>query len=113
MKQKLTEEVLVSYSANVIKNAGHHGQKVYQVIFHLLSCVISKMKEGKDIAIYTRNGVICNALWLTINSTMYYFSYDHILEVVTLKKGGKKGVLTHSFDNSSSLQDILKVFSTL
>lgn len=52
-------------------------------------------------------------IWFWVNGNRYAMLYNHSTEQIELKNRTHKGNVLHSFDNSTTYQEIINVFENV
>jgi hypothetical protein len=94
----------------VIDRAGHHANKVRQVVLTLIGGVVWR---GEAIEVKTFNGSMANVLWMTVNNHRYAFVYNHTIRSIEMRDRSLQGGVLHTFDNQTPLSDIFAMFDNL
>jgi hypothetical protein len=102
-RQLLQPQEIEQYLQGVEERAEHHANNVLGVIRTLAAAVFTKYP--KDVIAFTRNGNLCNVVWIQGKETKqwYKFTYNHANESIDLMQG--KNVI-ESFTNQTPFTSI-------
>ncbi|CAA0227573.1 hypothetical protein ACE1MK_10865 [Tenacibaculum maritimum] len=104
-------ETLQRYLNGVLDRADHHAGNVEGVSLALLGAIV--WKSDKEIEVREYNGSPANMIWFWVDGNRYAMSYNHSTEQIELKERTHKGGVLHSFDNTTSYQEIIEIFNNL
>lgn len=104
-------ETLQTYLNGVLGRANHHAGNVEGVSLALLGAVI--WRSTGEISVREYNGNPANMIWFFVGQNKYALTYNHSEETIELKDRTHTGKVLASFDNSSSYNDIIDVFTSL
>jgi len=104
-------ETLQQYLSGVLDRAEHHAGNVEGVSLALLGAII--WKSDGEIEVREYNGSPANMLWFWVGQNRYAMSYNHQTGQIELKERTHKGGVLHSFDNSTTYQEIIEIFRDL
>lgn len=104
-------ETLQRYLKGVLDRADHHAVNVEGVSLALLGAIV--WKSDRKIEVREYNGIPANMIWFWVDGSRYAMSYNHSTSQIDLKERTHKGGVLHSFDNSTSYKEIIKIFNTL
>ncbi|MGM9837762.1 MAG: hypothetical protein ACI30A_04645 [Paludibacteraceae bacterium] len=110
-KQVTNLSDIQDYFQGVMNRAEHHADNVNAIILALIGCVIWKSKGNFWVREYA--GAPANMLWMDVDNTTYCFRYNHVENVVELRKDSVKGNVIKTFDNQTSLADLKNCFEKL
>ena len=104
------------YLQGVMSRAMTQQPQVAGIALALASAVIWK-KDG-DILVWERDGRLVNVLQVQINGAEYTFAFrhampGHTIEKIEVKKGTTHGRVLRYFDNSNTVEDVLRFFESL
>jgi hypothetical protein len=105
-----TIDIIHEYINRVMEKSNHHAQNVDGIALSLMGAVVWK---SKDIKVREYNGKTGNILWFEVNGNRYAFRYEHTPQRIELLKDSLTGNLLHTFDNNSTLSQVINVFNTL
>jgi len=103
--------MLQKYLNGVLDRANHHAGNVEGVSLALLGAIV--WKSDREIQVREYNGNPANMIWFWVNGNRYTMSYNHSIEQIKLKERTHKGGVLHSFDNSTTFQEIIVIFNNL
>lgn len=113
MSQAVSDvDTLQRYIAGVVSRANHHAHNVNEIALALVGAIIWR-KDATEIKVMTRDGEMTNVLWVSIGGKRYAFSYNHGMGTVEMREGTLKGNVLASFNNATSIADLMKVFEKL
>jgi integron cassette protein len=101
---------LQAYLNGVLERATHHAQNVDGIALTLIGAIIWK-KDRLSIRVAEREGETKNVLWVSINDTRYAFTYDHNNAKIVVRHNSIQGHTVHSFDNATSLAEVIDAFN--
>ena len=104
-------DVLQEYICGVMSRAEHHADSVGEITLAIAGAVIWR-KDGA-IRVYERESQMKNAIWIQINGQRYALSYNHESEQIEVREGSLRGRILRSFDNSDTVGDVHRFFSSL
>lgn len=104
-------ETLQQYLSGVLDRAEHHAGDVEGVSLALLGAII--WKSDGEIKVREYNGSPANMLWFWVHGNKYAMSYNHQTGQIELKERTHKGSVLHSFDNSTTYQEVIEIFKEL
>jgi len=95
-----------------MSRAVHHAPQVKEVLLALAGAVVLFKDAESKIKVRTHSGKTANVLWVEIKQKEYALTYNHNDHSVDIKLG-LRGKTLASFDNKTSVQNILKIFENL
>jgi hypothetical protein len=103
---------LRTYIRGVMVKARGHAPNVAACFLTLVGAVLWARDEGTPIEVRQRNDRMANAVWAHIGGQRYFFSYHHDGHIMMYRDvmGGEH---LHTFDNTTSAQEILEIFESL
>ena len=104
-------ELLQGYFLGVLNRAKHHGGNVRGVALALLGAII--WKATGEIEVKEYDGSPANILWFWIGESRYAMTYSHENSHIVLRERSLRGTPLHAFDNSTTYEDILRIFGEL
>ena len=112
MPKPITDvDELQKYIRGVMGRAKHHAGNVDEIVLAIVGAVILH-KDG-DIEVFESQGQMKNVLWTHIDGQRYALSYKHELGQIEVRKNSTQGDVLGSFDNSNTVGDVRRVFSSL
>lgn len=102
-----------SYLTEVIRRAQHHAPEIEQIILALAGAVILKKDTGTAIEVGTYRGNTANLLWVIIHGHRYVFTYSHDGGQIIIRRDSTQGEEVNSFDNSTSMSRLIRIFNQL
>jgi hypothetical protein len=106
-------EILKDYINRVMVRADHHANEVEEIALALAGAIIWKKDAGKDIQVMQKEGDTKNVLWVSIGGERFAFSYNHTAKTIEMREGNMRGVVLHSFSNSTPLSKLHRIFAGL
>jgi hypothetical protein len=107
-------EKLREYVRGVLGAAQHHAGNVDEIILAIAGAIIARKD---DTPLQVRPGKtqeMGKAISFTSNrGNTYALSYNHATQQVDLKKNNSRGIVLHSFDNTTPLSVIASTFAAL
>ena len=103
---------LQKYIEGVMDRAEHHGRDVRDVVLTLVGAIIWK-KDPDPIKVMTHKGETKNVLWVRISGKRYALSYNHEDASIEIREGSTQGDALHSFDNTTSAEQVRQVIDAL
>lgn len=91
--------------------ADHHALMVNEIVLALIGGVIWRSTDDVQVKQYAGNPA--NILWMTIEDRRYCFAYKHESSEIEIRDGGIKGVVLHTFNNTTSIADVKDIFQNL
>ncbi|MDP4268605.1 MAG: hypothetical protein Q8909_00615 [Bacteroidota bacterium] len=104
-------DTLQKYLLGVLDRADHHAGNVEGVALALLGAIV--WKSDQEIEVREYNGRPANMIWFWVNGNKYVMSYNHSTEQIELKERTHRGGVLHSFDNSTSYDEIIDIFNRM
>lgn len=104
-------ERLQQYLNGVLDRADHHAGNVEGVSLALLGAIV--WKSDSEIVVREYKGSPANIIWFWVNENKYAMSYNHSTQQIELKEKTHNGEVLHSFDNSTTYQEIITIFNNL
>jgi hypothetical protein len=104
-------EILQTYLNGVMERSGHHAENVEGVSLALLGAVM--WKSTGEIEVKQYDGRPANILWFFVGENRYALVYNHVDQRIELRERVQGGTLIASFDNSSTYQQVIDIFSNL
>lgn len=109
-----TNSEIDAFITKVIGEANHHGANVNAIIKPLSDEVRRRLILTRDkVEVYERNGNLARTCWVTINARRYCFSYNYDTQNIELKDRSTQGAVRKTFNNNTTLADILAEVSKL
>ncbi|MEN2991510.1 hypothetical protein WG926_24575 [Tistrella sp. BH-R2-4] len=109
-----TDADIDAFIVRIIDDANHHGRTVNMIIQPLSDEVRKYLDLRYDtVYVYTREGNMGRACWVTIKGKRYAFSYNHTDQNITLRLKNMRGTVQFSFDNNSTAADIVREVANL
>lgn len=106
-----TLTLLNEYINGVMNRADHHAQNVNEIVLTLAGAVI--WRATQDVEVRTYNDETANILWLTVNGHRYALAYNHQTGNIEIRDRNQNGTVLATFNNSSTADDVKRVFSIL
>lgn len=107
-----TLNILHQYIVGVMERAEHHAPNVDEISLALIGAVVWKITDA-DVQVKEYSGSPANILWMDINNKRYVLAYNHEDEAVELRNSIIKGDVIASFDNSTPIAEIKRIFNSL
>ena len=108
-----TVDRLQQYLLGVSERASHHAPNVEHVILTLAGAIVLYKDQRTNLEARTYQGSLTNVIYAIINGTRYVFTYEHQQQLVEIRHGSIRGTPVGSFTNTTTLQQIIQIFSTL
>lgn len=89
----------------------HHAGNVEGVTLALLGAVV--WRATGEIEVREYNGNPANMLWFFVGENRHSLLYNHTTEQIELRERTKNGALISTFDNTTSYQEVIRVFRGL
>lgn len=104
-------DLLQTYLNGVMHRSEHHAGSVEGVSLALLGAVM--WRATGEIEVREYNGSPANMLWFFVGKNRHSLLYNHSTEQIELRERTKNGELISTFDNTTSYQEIIRVFREL
>jgi hypothetical protein len=108
-----TVDRLQRYLLGVSERASHHAPNVGQVILAMAGAIVLYKDPGTHLEARTYRGSPSNVVYARINNTRYALSYDHEHQSVVIRQNSVRGTSVGSFTNTTTPQQVIRVFSGL
>ncbi|OWP79045.1 hypothetical protein [Flavobacterium oreochromis] len=102
---------LQNYLNGVMNRADHHAKEVEGVSLALLGAII--WRADGEILVREYNGNPANMIWFHIQNNKYVMTYNHNNQTIELKERTHTGTVITSFNNSTTYEEIIRIFSNL
>lgn len=106
-------EDLRAYISGVMDRADHHADQVNEIALALTGAILWRKEDSEPIKVMAQHGETKNALWVRIGGVRYAFSYNHVSGQIEMRQGSTQGTTLHTFNNSTSLADVRRIFESL
>jgi len=106
-------EDLRAYINGVMDRADHHAGAVNEIALALTGAILWRKEDAEPIKVMAQNGETKNVLWVRIGGARYAFSYNHESGQIEMRKGSTQGPTLHTFNNSTPLTDVRRIFAAL
>lgn len=106
-------EDLRTYINGVMERADHHAGAVNEIALALIGAILWRKEDAEPIRIMAQNGETKNVLWIRIGGVRYALSYNHKTEQIEMRKDSTRGATLHTFDNSTPLTCVRRIFAGL
>jgi len=105
-------ETLETYLAGVMNRSDHHADTVGAIALALIGAVLWK-KDAEPIEVRTYEGRTANILWVQIAGQRYALAYNHKEECIELRERTQNGRTVATFDNSTPVTEVQRIFEQL
>lgn len=103
---------LETYLAGVLNRSEHHARKVGAIALALVGAVLWR-KDATAIKVRAYKGTPANILWFYVAGQKYALTYNHKKECIELRRRTQSGRTIASFDNSTPVSDVRRIFNAL
>src|SRR5579864_3572313 len=101
------------YAEGVMTRAGHHAQQIRAIVLAMLGGIIWRVDPG-SIEIKQYDGRLANVLWwVSTSGHKYACAYNHRSGKIEIRDRNTQGPALHSFENSTPIADVERIFTAL
>ncbi len=104
---------LQQYLIGVMGRADHHAHRVNEIALALVGAIVWRKDATAIKVMAARNGGTANVLWISIGGKRYAFSYNHDAGTIEMRDKSVQGDVLASFDNSTPIAEVRRIFSLL
>ncbi len=101
------------YLNSVVEKARHHAPYVQEVVLTLAGAVVLYKDPDEPLQVRTRSGSLANEIWAIVHGNRYAFAYNHRNQSVEIRRGSQRGRPVASFNNTTAVADVIRIFENL